>query len=159
MNENEIKMNESLEFLVNGWEIAKLDIDYFNETITLLVESVKQQSILRTRVSFKEVLSYYVYQEEVVYNEDPYETYRLNNREKDDSSFVSEIGYHPNGFAHIKIKSLDSELTAIEEITSKTNLYFQVNNKDHFFIECNVIEINDETFEDLIQTSDSLRIT
>ncbi|MFS0875198.1 hypothetical protein [Solibacillus isronensis] len=55
-----------LEHHVNGWEISSLDINYFAETIFLIVESVKGQNIIKTHVTFKEVLSYFIYQEPVV---------------------------------------------------------------------------------------------
>ena len=159
MNGNTPDIDYLLEHNVNGWEISSLDINYLAETISLIVESVKAQNIVKTHVTFKEVLSYYVYQEPVVYDEELNKTYRLNAREYNDNNFVSEIGYHKNGFGHIKIESLNSDLTAIEEISSKTNFYFQVNNKDHFFIEANLVQINDETFSDLLQSSGNLKIT
>lgn len=159
MNKKDIELQRSLEFLANGWEVSKLDIDYLHETISLIVESIRQQQIVRTHITFKEVLSFYVYQEEVAYSETLDATYRLNDRGKDDNILVSEIGFHRNGFGQVKIECIDSEQTAIDAITSKTNMYFQVNNKDHFFIECNAIEINDDVFEGLIQSSESLKIT
>ena len=159
MNGNICGIEYLLEYNVNGWEVSSLDINYLAETISLIVESVKEQNIVKTHVTFKEVLSYYVYQEPVVYDEELNKTYRLNAREYNNNNFVSEIGYHKNGFGHIKIESLNSDLTAIEEISSKTNFYFQVNNKDHFFIEANLVQINDETFSDLLQSSENFKIT
>ncbi|WP_339199175.1 hypothetical protein MKY27_07625 [Solibacillus sp. FSL R5-0449] len=147
-----------LEHRVNGWEISSLDINYFAEMISLLVESVSGQNIIKTYVTFKEVLSYYIYQETVVYDQEANNTYRLNTRKFNDTSFVSEIGYHQNGFGKVKIETLNPDLRVIEDISSKTNFYFQVNNKDHFFIEANQVQINDETFCDLLQSSESLKI-
>lgn len=147
-----------LDHRINGWEICSLEFNYFAETISLIVESVKGQNIIKTHVTFIEVLSYFIYQEPVVYDQESNKMYRLNDREYNDNNFVSEIGYHHNGFGKIKIKSLNRDLTAIEDISSKTNFYFQVNNKDHFFIEANGVQINDEKFSDLIQSSESLKI-
>ena len=147
-----------LEHNVNGWEISSLDINYFAETISLIVESVKGQNIIKTHVTIKEVLSYFIYQEPVVYDQESNKMYRLNDREYNDNNFVSEIGYHQNGFGKIKIESLNRDLSAIEDISSNTNFYFQVNNKDHFFIEANEVQINDETFSDLIQSSGIFKI-
>lgn len=147
-----------LEHDVNGWEISSLEINYLTETISLIVESVRGQNIIKTYVTFKEVLSYYIYQEPVMYDQESNKTYRLNIREFNDTSFVSEIGYHQNGFGKIKIETLNPDLTAIEDISSKTNFYFQINNKDHFFIEANQVQINDETFSDLLQSSERLKI-
>ena len=158
MNGNTPDIDYLLEHNVNGWEISSLDISYLAETISLVVESVKEQNIVKTHVTFKEVLSYYVYQEPVVYDEGSNKTYRLNTREYNDQNFVSEIGYHKNGFGHIRIESVEPDVTAIEEIGSKTNFYFQVNNKDHFFIEANLVQINDETFSDLLQRSEDLKM-
>ena len=159
MNGNRTDIEYLLEHNVNGWGISSLDISYLAETISLIVESVKGQSIVKTHVTFKEVLSYYVYQEPVVYDEESNKTYRLNTREYNDHNFVSEVGYHQNGFGHIRIESVDPDAAAIEEISSKTNFYFQVNNKDHFFIEANSVQINDETFSDLLQRSEDLKMT
>ncbi len=159
MNGDTPDIDYLLEHNVNGWEISSLDINYLAETISLIVESVKEQNIIKTHVTFKEVLSYYVYQEPVVYDEESNKIYRLNVREYNDQNFVSEIGYHKNGFGHIRIESVNPYLTAIEEISSKTNFYFQINNKDHFFIEANLVQINDETFRNLLQSSEDLKMT
>lgn len=159
LNGNLSEIQYLFEHNVNGWEISSLEINYFSETISFIVESVKAQNIIKTYVTFKEVLSYYIYQEPVVFDTESNKTYRLNTRNYNDSNFISEIGYHKNGFGHIKIESLDSDLTAIEEIRSKTNFYFQVNNKDHFFIEANFVQINDEIFSDLLQSSEDLKMT
>lgn len=35
-----------LEHGVNGWEISSLEINYFTETISIIVESVKAQNII-----------------------------------------------------------------------------------------------------------------
>lgn len=83
--------------------------------------------------------------------------YRLNNRVYNDNNFVSESGYHQNGFGKIKIESLNRDLTAIEDISSKTNFYFQVNNNDHFFIEANQVQINKEAYSDLIQSGENFK--
>lgn len=154
-NRNDIQY--ILEHEVNGWEISTLEINYFAEKISLIVESVKAQNIIKTYVIFKEVLSYYIYQEPVVYDQESNNTYRLNNRVYNDNNFVSEIGYHQNGFGKIKIESLNRDLTAIEDISSKINFYFQVNNKDHFFIEANQVQINKEAYSDLIQSGENFK--
>lgn len=138
------QINIILEEQAEFWSINDLQIDYLSEKIHLKLESVSQQQIIKTYITFREVMSFYVFQET------DSESSRLNNRNYNDPNLLSEISYHPNGFAHVKIESLDAELKEIESINSKTNFYFQVNNKDCFFIEANVITINDQEFEGLL---------
>lgn len=144
-------INQLFEEKAEYWSIDDIKIDYLSERIYLKLESVIQQEIQKTYITLKEVLSFYVHQEADI------ETYRLNERKYDDPNLLSEISYHPNGFGHIKIESLEKELKEIESINSKTNFYFQVNNKDCFFIEANAICINDEEFNNLITESKSLK--
>ncbi|MEX3715976.1 hypothetical protein ABFV99_26770 [Cytobacillus horneckiae] len=151
MDKHADRINQFFVEKAEYWGISDLQIDYLSEKIHLKLESVLQQEILKTYITFKEVMSFYVYQEAQI------ETFRLNDREYNDSSQVSEISYHPNGFGHIKIESLEKDLKEIETISSKTNFYFQVNNKDCFFIEANAISIDDEEFNHLIADSTKLK--
>ncbi|MFS0638192.1 hypothetical protein AB1K84_19995 [Mesobacillus foraminis] len=83
--------------------------------------------------------------------------FRLNEWTETEPMLLSEISYHPDGFGFVKIKSLDPELTEIENKSSSTNFYFQVNNKDHFFVEANCMIINEKTFSNLICDEEKLR--
>ncbi|ASV69374.1 MULTISPECIES: YxiG family protein [Cytobacillus] len=133
------------------WDLDDLQIDYLNESITLKLLSCHKQQIKRTYIFIKEVMSFFVYQEPNV------GTIRLNDRSFTDANLLSEISYHKNGFGHIKIESLESDLKEIEKLHAKTNFYFQVNNKDSFFIEANSVQINDERFVNLFADSRTLK--
>ncbi|MBD1381853.1 YxiG family protein [Metabacillus arenae] len=117
------------------WSISDIQINYLKETITLKLESVNEQEILKTFIKFKQVMSLYMHQDAEV------ETYRLNNYKETDPFLLSEISYHPNGLGKINVESLEDELTEIESISSSTNFYFQINNKDYFFVEANSFSI------------------
>ncbi|MDL4842133.1 YxiG family protein [Aquibacillus rhizosphaerae] len=139
------EINSLFQDYAEFWIISDLQISYLNESITLKLISTKNQEILKTTIQFKQVLSYYVHQEAEV------ETYRLNNYGNNDDFLLSEISYHPNGFGQIYIRSLERDLKEIELITAPTNFYFQVNNKDCFFIEANTLIINGNSYDNLIE--------
>lgn len=126
------------------WIINDIQVNYLEETIVLNLVSVSNQEILKTFIKFKQVMSLFIYQDAEI------ETYRLNNYKENDPFLLSEISYHPNGFGKINIKSLEPGLPEIESISSSTNFYFQVNNKDCFFIEANSLMINEKVYRDLI---------
>lgn len=133
------------------WSIDDIQVNYLEETIVLKLESVKNQEILKTFIKFKQVMSLFIYQNAEI------ETYRLNNYKENDPFLLSEISYHPNGFGQINIKSLEPELTEIESISSSTNFFFQINNKDYFFIEANHLMINEKVYHDLITDEKTLK--
>ncbi|MBD7936259.1 hypothetical protein H9655_04400 [Cytobacillus sp. Sa5YUA1] len=133
------------------WDLDDLQIDYLNETISLKLLSCHKQQIKKTYIFIKEVMSFFVYQEAIE------GTIRLNDRRFTEANLLSEISYHNNGFGHIKIENLESDLKEIEKLHAKTNFYFQVNNKDNFFIEANSVQINDELFVNLLAESGTLK--
>lgn len=146
-NNNELVFQEIRNLFADNaefWSINDIQVNYLEETISLKLESVSNQEILKTFIKFKQVMSVYIYQNAEI------ETYRLNNYKENEPFLLSEISYHPNGFGKIKIKSLEPELTEIESISSSTNFFFQVNNKDYFFIEANSLIINEKVYSDLI---------
>lgn len=133
------------------WNIDDIQVNYLEETISLKLESVRNQEILKTFIKFKQVMSLFIYQSAEI------ETYRLNNYDEKDPFLLSEISYHPNGFGKINIKSLEPELKEIESISSSTNFFFQINNKDYFFIEANYLMINERVYNDLITEEKTLK--
>lgn len=130
------------------WNISDLQVNYFNETLSLKLVRVRNAVILKNFIKFEQILSLYIQQDS---------EFRLNEFTETDPMLLSEISYHPDGFGFVKIKSLDQELTEIENINSSTNFYFQVNNKDHFFVEANCVTINEKTFSNLICDEEKLR--
>ncbi|ARF12994.1 YxiG family protein [Sporosarcina ureae] len=133
------------------WIINDIQVNYLEETIVLNLVSVSNQQILKTFIKFKQVMSLFIYQDAEI------ETYRLNNYKENDPFLLSEISYHPNGFGKINIKSLEPELPQIESISSSTNFYFQVNNKDCFFIEANSLMINEKVYRNLIVDEETIK--
>ncbi len=147
------KINHLLAEYADFWSISDLQINYFQESIYLSLLSLKGQEIVKTSIEFKEVMSFYYFQGIF-----PGTTScRLNEFKNTDLLLLSEVLYLPEGYGQINIKSLDLELKEIESISSKTNFYFQISNKDAFFIEANSININDESFTDLIADSNVLK--
>lgn len=144
------KINYLLAEKADFWSISDLQINYLKESIQLHLLGVKKQEIVKTFIEFKEVMSFYVCQG--IFSGTT--SCRLNEFKKTEPLLLSAISYHPEGFGKVDIKSLDLELKEIESISSKTNFYFEINNKDDFFIEANSISINDDIFIDLIAKSD-----
>ncbi|WP_445491766.1 YxiG family protein [Niallia sp. 03133] len=152
---NKIEFAEEINslFVQNAefWKIIDLQISYLNESIILKLVSIENEVIKITNIQFNQVLSFYLNQEAEI------ETYRLNNYEDNDDLLLTEISYHPNGFGQIYIKTLEPELKEIESLTAPTNFYFQVNNKDCFFIEANSILINGKSYNNLIEDEKVLK--
>ncbi|MTH54092.1 hypothetical protein GKZ89_11795 [Bacillus mangrovi] len=154
MNNNSGTKDEINDFFKNHaeyWSIVDIKIDYMKESIRLKLVSTSNQELLKTSIQFNQVLSYYVHQEPV------YEGFRLNSFGDNDYLLLSEISYHPEGFGQIFIKSLDSELKEIESLTAPTNFFFQVNNKDCFFIEANSLIINGKQYRNLLKDETILK--
>lgn len=147
------KINYLLAEKADFWSISDLQINYLKESIQIHLLGVKKQEIVKTFIEFKEVMSFYVCQG--IFSGTT--SCRLNNFKKTEPLLLSAISYHPEGFGKVDIKSLDLELKEIESISSKTNFYFEINNKDDFFIEANSISINEEVFNDLIMNSNILK--
>ncbi|MGI8350212.1 YxiG family protein [Niallia circulans] len=57
----------------------------------------------------------------------------------------------------IMIESLNSALKEMETLSSTTNFYFQVNNKDNFFIEASCLSINGKEYRNLITDDKELK--
>lgn len=133
------------------WNIDDIQINYLEETVSLKLESTRNQEILKTFIKFKQVMSLFIYQNAEV------ETYRLNTYKENDSFLLSEISYHPNGFGKVHIESLEPDLKEIESISSSTNFFFQVNNKDYFFIEANYLIINEKEYPNIITDEKELK--
>lgn len=131
--------------------IFDLNINYLKEAIALKLISVNNDELIKINIMFKQVMSYYVYQEP------EYDTYRLNNFDEASDLLLTESSYFPQGFGKIKIESLDNELKEIETLSSNTNFYFQVNNKDYFFIEANSVSINGKEYRNLIVDENVLK--
>ncbi len=122
-----------------------IQIDYLKETVRLDVLSTSRKRIKKTILLFEQVLSFYMCKSEDV------EEFRLKNELNDeDEALLSEISYHPYGFGKINIETINAKIKGIEKITSKTNFYFQVNNKDYFFLEANRLVINHKVFNNLL---------
>ncbi|WP_404447556.1 hypothetical protein LG307_02255 [Sutcliffiella horikoshii] len=154
MNNNSGVNNDINEFFINNaeyWSIVDIQIDYIKESISLKLVSTRNQELLKTYIQFNQVLSYYVHQEP------EYESFRLNSFEENDHLLLSEITYRPEGFGQIYIKSLDPDLKEIEALTAPTNFFFQVNNKDCFFIEANSLIINDKHYSNLLKDENILK--
>ncbi|MFJ7408686.1 MULTISPECIES: hypothetical protein [unclassified Lysinibacillus] len=141
------KMIEEIETLLfTEAEFGRLfdvQIDYLKETVRLDVLSTSRKRIKKTILLFEQVLSVYVC------NSEDAEGFRLNELNDKDEALLSEISYHPYGFGKIKAEILNTKLKGIE-ITSNTNFYFQVNNKDYFFLEANRLVINNKVFNNLL---------
>ncbi|MEY8346360.1 YxiG family protein [Niallia circulans] len=135
---------------IESLAIIDLNINYLKETITLKLMGEGNRNLIN--ITFKQVLSYYVFQEPA------YDTFRLNEFDEESHLLLSESSYFPQGFGKIMIESLHSELKAIETLSSTTNFYFQVNDKDYFFIEANALIINDEEYKNLIIDDSELKI-
>ncbi len=135
---------------IESLAIIDLNINYLKETITLKLMGDRRSDLIN--ITFKQVLSYYVFQEPA------YDTFRLNEFDEESHLLLSESSYFPQGFGKIMIESLHSELKEIETLSSTTNFYFQVNDKDHFFIEANALTINDEEYKNLIVDESELKI-
>ncbi len=120
-----------------------IQIEYLKETVRLDVLSTSRKRIKKTILLFEQVLSFYMCKSEDV------EEFRLNELNDEDEALLSEISYHPYGFGKIKAEILNTKLKGIE-ITSNTNFYFQVNNKDYFFLEANRLVINNKVFNNLL---------
>lgn len=131
--------------------IIDLNIDYLKEAISLKLISVNNDELTKINITFHQVMSYYVYQEP------EYDTYRLNNFDEESNLLLTESSYFPQGFGKIMIESLNSELKEIETLSSATNFYFQVNNKDYFFIEANSLSINGIEYRNLITDDKELK--
>ncbi|MEK5379386.1 YxiG family protein [Niallia sp. FSL W8-0635] len=131
--------------------IINLNIDYLKEAISLKLISVNNDELIKINITFKQVMSYYIYQEP------EYDTYRLNNFDEESNLLLTESSYFPQGFGKIMIESLNSELKEIETLSSTTNFYFQVNNKDYFFIEANSLSINGIEYRNLITDDKELK--
>jgi hypothetical protein len=120
-----------------------IQIDYLKETVRLDVLSTSRKRIKKTILLFEQVLSLYMCKSEDA------DGFRLNELNDTDDALLSEISYHPYGFGKIKAEIINTKLKGIE-ITSNTNFYFQVNNKDYFFIEANRLVINNKVFTNLL---------
>lgn len=131
--------------------IIDLNIDYLKEAISLKLICVNNDELTKINITFQQVMSYYVYQEP------EYDTYRLNNFDEESNLLLTESSYFPQGFGKIMIESLNSELKEIETLSSTTNFYFQVNNKDYFFIEANSLSINGIEYRNLITDDKELK--
>ncbi|MFJ7649615.1 hypothetical protein ACIQ1H_19060 [Lysinibacillus sp. NPDC097279] len=123
--------------------VFDVQIDYLKETVRLDILSINNKRIERSLVLFEQVLSLYMCQFDEI------EGIRLNEFNDTDDALLSEISYHPYGFGKIKAENINANLKDIE-ITSNTNFYFQVNNKDYFFIEANRLIINNKVFNNLL---------
>lgn len=121
-----------------------IQIDYLKETVRLDVLSTSRKRIKKTILLFEQVLSLYVCKSEDA------EGFRLNELNDTDDALLSEISYHPYGFGKINVETINAKLKGIKEITSNTNFYFQVNNKDYFFLEANRLVINNKMFNNLL---------
>lgn len=121
-----------------------IQIDYLKETVRLDILSRNDIGIEKSVVIFEQVLSLYMCQFDEI------EGIRLNEFNDTDDALLSEISYHPYGFGKIKVDSINTKLKGFKEITSNTNFYFQVNNKDYFFIEANRLVINNKVFNNLL---------
>lgn len=118
-----------------------IQIDYLKETVRLDVLSTSRKRIKKTILLFEQVLSLYVCKSEDAGG------FRLNELNDTDDALLSEISYHPYGFGKINVETINAN---IKEITSNTNFYFQVNNKDYFFLEANRLVINNKVFNNLL---------
>ncbi|MER2058129.1 MAG: hypothetical protein ABTA16_04855 [Niallia sp.] len=136
---------------IESQTIIDLNIDYLKEAISLKLISVNNDELTKINITFQQVMSYYVYQEP------EYDTYRLNNFDEESNLLLTESSYFPQGFGKIMIESLNSELKEIETLSSTTNFYFQVNNKDYFFIEANSLSINGIEYRNLITDDKELK--
>jgi len=116
-----------------------IQIDYLKESVRLDVLSTSRKRIKKTILLFEQVLSLYVCKSEDA------EGFRLNELNDTDEALLSEISYHPYGFGKI-----NANLKGIKEISSNTNFYFQLNNKDYFFLEANRLVINRKVFNNLL---------
>ncbi|WP_409367311.1 hypothetical protein [Lysinibacillus sp. 38-6] len=119
--------------------VFDVQIDYLKETVRLDILSINNVGIEQSRVLFEQVLSLYMCQFDEI------EGIRLNEFNDTDDALLSEISYHPYGFGKI-----NANLKGIKEISSNTNFYFQLNNKDYFFIEANRLVINNKVFNNLL---------
>lgn len=145
--------NELKDFFsaIEYYTIIDLDINYWKESVILKLISVHEEDFIKITTHFQQVLSYYIYQEP------EYENYRLNDFAEEDNFMLTESSYFPRGFGKITIKSVDKEWKEIEELSSTTNFYFQVNNKDYFFIEANSVRINGKEYKNLIVDESELK--
>ncbi|MFJ7408687.1 MULTISPECIES: hypothetical protein [unclassified Lysinibacillus] len=123
--------------------VVDINIDYFEDNVKLIVVSLGEKLIEKTVILFEQVLSLYMCKS------DDAEGFRLNELGYGDDILLSEISYHPYGFGKIKAENINANLKDIE-ITSNTNFYFQVNNKDYFFLEANRLVINNKVFNNLL---------
>lgn len=121
-----------------------IQIDYLKETVRLDVLSTSRKRIKKTILLFEQVLSLYVCKSEDAGG------FRLNELNDTDDALLSEISYHPYGFGKINVETINAKLKGFKEITSITNFYFQVNNKDYFFLEANRLVINNKVFNNLL---------
>jgi len=119
--------------------VFDIQIDFLKETVRLDILSINNVGIEQSRVLFEQVLSLYMCQFDEI------EGIRLNEFNNTDDALLSEISYHPYGFGKI-----NANLKGIKEISSNTNFYFQLNNKDYFFLEANRLVINNKVFNNLL---------
>lgn len=119
--------------------VFDIQIDFLKETVRLDILSINNKGIERSLVLFEQVLSLYMCQFDEI------EGIRLNEFNETDDALLSEISYHPYGFGKI-----NANLKGIKEISSNTNFYFQLNNKDYFFLEANRLVINNKVFNNLL---------
>lgn len=100
-----------------------IQIDYLKESVRLDVLSTSRKQIKKTILLFEQVLSLYMCKSEDA------EGFRLNELNDTDEALLSEISYHPCGFGKINVETINAKIKGIENITSNTNFYFQVNKK------------------------------
>ncbi len=123
--------------------VFDIQIEYLKEIVRLDILSRNNIGIERSLILFEQVLSLYMCQFDGI------EGIRLNGFNDTDDALLSEISYHPYGFGKIKAEIINTKLKGIE-ITSNTNFYFQLNNKDYFFLEANRLVINNRVFNNLL---------
>lgn len=124
--------------------VFDIKIDYIKKTIKLVVFSLEGKQIEKTVILFDQVVSLYMCQFDEI------EGIRLNELGYGDDVLLSEIGYHPDGFGKIKLERIDLKSNIIKENVADTNFYFQLNDKDYFFLEANRLVINDKEFNNLL---------
>ncbi|MGE7842652.1 YxiG family protein [Lysinibacillus sp. NPDC093712] len=141
-----IKQIENLLFTEAEFgRVFDIKIDYMKKAVKLVVVSLGEEQIEKTMILFEQVLSLYMCQF------DEAEGIRLNELGYADDVLLSEIGYHPNGFGKIKLEKIDLKSNIIKENVADTNFYFQLNDKDYFFLEANRLVINDREFNNLLK--------
>ncbi len=64
------------------WNISDLQVNYFNETLSLKLVSVRNADILKTFIKFEQILSLYIQQDS---------EFRLNEFTETDPMLLSEL--------------------------------------------------------------------